>query len=134
LGVSVRLSAVRQTTDTGAQASPEPGGVGMSLAHVLLRWQLFVSRLATYVPSERKLHPARYAYPHELVPLLSPTFEGAHLLLAEYAGRHFLRVGTSAKRRDLGNMLICGPTGSGKSQHITSQLLTWPHSAVVYDI
>jgi type IV secretion system protein VirD4 len=31
-------------------------------------------------------------------------------------------------------MLICGPTGSGKSQHITSQLLTWPHSAVVYDI
>jgi type IV secretion system protein VirD4 len=31
-------------------------------------------------------------------------------------------------------MLICGPTGSGKSQHITSQLLTFPGSCVVYDI
>jgi type IV secretion system protein VirD4 len=106
----------------------------MSLSHVLLQWQLLVSRLATCFPSERKLHSGRYAYPHELAPLLSPTFDGAHLLLAEYAGRYILRVGTSHTRRHLGNMLICGPTGSGKSQHITSQLLTWPHSAVVYDI
>ena len=106
----------------------------MSLARLLLRWQLLSSRLGAYFPSERKLHPARYAYPHELASLLSPTFEGANLLLAEYAGRHILRVTTNHKRYHLGNMLICGPTGSGKSQHITSQLLTWPHSAVVYDI
>src|SRR5918912_1344994 len=106
----------------------------MSLARLLLRWQLLSSRLGTYFPSERKLHSARYAYRHELAKLLSPTFEGANLLLAEYAGCHILRVATNHNRYHLGNMLMCGPTGSGKSQHITSQLLTWPHSAVVYDI
>src|SRR5918912_1864254 len=106
----------------------------MSLARLLLRWQLLSSRLGTYFPSERKLHSARYAYRHELAKLLSPTFEGATLLLAEYAGRHILRVTTNHKRYHLGNMLICGPTGSGKSQHITRQLLTFPGSCVVYDI
>jgi type IV secretion system protein VirD4 len=106
----------------------------MSPARFLLQGQLLASRLATFFPAERKLHPGRYAHPHELTPLLSPILDGAHLLLAEYVSHHILRVATSATRRHLGNMLICGPTGSGKSQHITSQLLTWPHSAVVYDI
>jgi type IV secretion system protein VirD4 len=99
-----------------------------------LHAQLLASRLATLFPSEMRLHPGRFAYPHELTPLLSSRLEGMHLLLAEYVGTHVLRVATSPKRQHLGNMLICGPTGSGKSQHITSQLLTWPHSAVVYDI
>src|ERR671938_670432 len=100
----------------------------MSLARLLLRWQLLSSRLGAYFPSERKLHSARYAYPYELAPLLSPTFEGAHLLLAEYAGRHILRVTTNRTRYHLGNMLICGPTGSGKRQHFTSMLPTAPHT------
>ena len=55
----------------------------MSLSHFLLQWQLLLSRLGSMFPAERKLHPGRYAYPHELTPLLSPMFDGAHLLLAE---------------------------------------------------
>jgi hypothetical protein len=106
----------------------------MSPTNWLLQWQLLVSRLATLFPAERKLHPGRYAYPYELAPLLSSNLDGAHLLLADYGGRHILRVATTGTRRQLGNMLICGPTGSGKSQHITSQLLTFPGSCVVYDI
>jgi type IV secretion system protein VirD4 len=106
----------------------------MSTGDWWLATQLLTSRIATHFSAEQKLHPSRFAYPHELSPLLSGSLDGAHLLLAEYPGKHILRVATSPKRRYLGNMLICGPTGSGKSQHITSQLLTWPHSAVVYDI
>ena len=99
-----------------------------------LATQLLTSRIATFFPSENRLHRGRYAYPHELKLLLSSTLDGMHLLLAEYFGQHILRVKTTPKRTKLGNMLICGPTGSGKSQHITSQLLTFPGSCVVYDI
>ncbi len=99
-----------------------------------LATQLLTSRIATFFPSENRLWRGRYAYPHELKPLLSPTLDGMHLLLAEYFGQHIVRVKTTPKRTKLGNMLICGPTGSGKSQHITSQLLTFPGSCVVYDI
>jgi type IV secretion system protein VirD4 len=96
--------------------------------------RLLYSRIATLFPSEGKLHPGRFAHPHELSHLLSGSLDGEQLLLAQYLGNHILRVAKSATRRHLGNMLICGPTGSGKSQHITSQLLTFPGSCVVYDI
>jgi type IV secretion system protein VirD4 len=108
----------------------------MSISEWLLQTQLLKSRIASLFPSENKLHPGRYAYPHELSPLLAATLDGAHLLLAEYFHHHILRVKPTPKRPKLGNALLCGPTGSGKSQHITSQLLTWPASAsaIVYDI
>jgi hypothetical protein len=96
----------------------------MMTDQLLLQAQLLWSRLATFLAHENKLHLARYAYPHELISLLSPSLDGAHLLLAEYINRHILRVATTPRQPRLGNMLLCGPTGSGKSQQITSQLLT----------
>jgi type IV secretion system protein VirD4 len=132
--LSLCLSAVREGTDKAAIAAAHPGGVALSATDWWLATRLLGSRIASLFPSEQKLHPGRFAHPHELRPFLSPTVDGAHLLLAEYHGKHILRVATTAKRRQLGNMLICGPTGSGKSQHITSQLLTFPGSCVVYDI
>jgi type IV secretion system protein VirD4 len=106
----------------------------MSASEWWLHTRLLTSRISTFFPHEQRLRTSRFAYPHELINLLSPTLDGAHLLLAEYVGNHILRATTTSRRRHLGNMLICGPTGSGKSQHITSQLLTFPGSCVVYDI
>jgi type IV secretion system protein VirD4 len=47
---------------------------------------------------------------------------------------HVLRVFQNSNRRELGNMLVCAPPRAGKSVLATSQLLTWPHSAIVNDI
>lgn len=46
----------------------------------------------------------------------------------------FLRIRPSATRRELGNVLVDAPTRRGKGLLAVSQLLTWPHSAIVNDI
>ncbi len=48
--------------------------------------------------------------------------------------RHFFLVRSIPTRRELGNVLIVGPTRSGKGLLATSQLLTWGGSVVVNDI
>jgi hypothetical protein len=100
----------------------------------LVQCNLLSSRIATFFSHEKHLHTASFAKSHEVKHLLSPTVDGTHLLLGESMYNHVLRVQTTDERQELGNLLACGPTGCGKSMFLISQLLTWPHSAIVNDI
>ncbi len=87
---------------------------------------------AFFFPDNR-LHQARFARIDELGRLLSVTPPPDGLLLGTRNG-HFVSVRKTAERRELGNMLIVGPTRSGKGLLATSQLLSWKHSVIVNDI
>lgn len=55
-------------------------------------------------------------------------------LLIATLNRKLLGVKPSRLRPELGHVLICGPTRSGKSQHLMCNLINWSGSAVVVDI
>lgn len=84
------------------------------------------------------LHRARFARGHEIKELMSKTPHSDGVLLGLM--RHhlffhrFVSVCPTQKRREIGNLLIVGPTRSGKGLLATSQLLSWRHSVIVNDI
>jgi type IV secretion system protein VirD4 len=83
------------------------------------------------------LHRARFARVHELWPLFSHNFVPDSLLLGTrrlLLGKPLVIVRTTKQRPELGNLLIVGPTRSGKGLLAVSQLLTWQHSVIVNDI
>jgi hypothetical protein len=88
---------VRQETHKGAGGAVDTGGVSLSGQDWWLATRLLGSRIATLFPSEQKLHPGRFAYPHELSNLLSGKLDGEQLLLAQYLGNHVLRVAKSPR-------------------------------------
>lgn len=96
---------------------------------LLTRIGAFFSRTAV------KLHSARFARVHELDSLSAsvPSTQTSILLGTTHLNR-ILRVRPSAKRRELGNLLVVAPTRGGKGLLATAQLLTWRHSVVVNDI
>jgi type IV secretion system protein VirD4 len=55
-------------------------------------------------------------------------------LLLATLNRRMLGIKPSRLRPELGHVLICGPTRSGKSQHLMCNLINWSGSAVVVDI
>jgi type IV secretion system protein VirD4 len=55
-------------------------------------------------------------------------------LLLATLNRKLLGVKASRLRPELGHVLVCGPTRSGKSQHLMCNLINWSGSAVVIDI
>jgi type IV secretion system protein VirD4 len=55
-------------------------------------------------------------------------------LLLATLNRKLLGIRPSRLRPELGHVLICGPTRSGKSQHLMCNLINWSGSAVVVDI
>ncbi len=84
---------------------------------------------------DTRLHKARFARIDELSPLLSHTPRSEGLLMGKHKLlQQFVCVRPTRNRREIGNMLIVGPTRSGKGLLATSQLLSWKHSAVVNDI
>ena len=83
---------------------------------------------------DTRLHRARFARRHELADLLHYMPDPISLLLGVNRLRHFFLVRSLSNRRELGSMLIVGPTRSGKGLLATSQLLTWGRSVVVNDI
>src|SRR5918999_5986756 len=99
---------------------------------------IFFSRVAKFFSSEKHLHTARFASPHELKSLLSTLDEKAKnnltaldkptLLLGESIHNHVLKVSPTKTQKELANLLLVGRTRSGKSLYIVSQLLKWPYS------
>jgi type IV secretion system protein VirD4 len=84
---------------------------------------------------EARLHTARFARLWELRHLLSFTPRSHGLLLGRLRLLNcFVSVTARPDRRELGNLLIVGPTRSGKGLLAISQLLTWEHSAIINDI
>src|SRR5437764_2426803 len=83
------------------------------------------------------LHRARFARTHELWPLFSASFVHDSVLLGTrrfLLGKPLVTVRQTKERPELGNLLIVGPTRSGKGLLAVSQLLTWHHSVIVNDI
>ncbi|WP_027483128.1 type IV secretory system conjugative DNA transfer family protein [Deinococcus pimensis] len=82
----------------------------------------------------RALYEAHWASEREVSPLKVsfPLHDGVMLGFA-YGNVFGLRPGAFGQR-ELGHVLVCGPSRSGKGLHLTSNLLSWRHSAVVVDI
>jgi type IV secretion system protein VirD4 len=83
----------------------------------------------------RSLYRARFAIIDELSHLLSKTPSPDGLLLGIHKSvRHFVMVRPQPTRKEIGNLLIVGPTRCGKGLLAVSQLLSWQGSVVVNDI
>jgi type IV secretion system protein VirD4 len=101
----------------------------------LTRLCILSSKLAVSLLSGRPLHDASFAPFHQLAPLFTTIAEkGPRLLIGKGRFDNVLAVSPTIKRRELGNMLVVAPTRGGKGLLAISQLLTWPHSAIVNDI
>jgi type IV secretion system protein VirD4 len=100
--------------------------------------KLLLDRIAAsplFAKRETSLHKARFAKPFELEPLLGNSSAGdPSLILGVGPYGRFLRIRPTATRREIGNVLVDAPTRRGKGLLAVSQLLSWPHSAIVNDI
>ena len=87
-------------------------------ALVIRRFLLFLSMvihgIRVLFASDTHLHRARFANTSELSQLLTPTPPADGLLLGRAYLRSFVTVRPQHTRRELGNLLIVGPTRSGK--------------------
>jgi type IV secretion system protein VirD4 len=96
-----------------------------------------LSKIASFFSiSAKALHTARFARLHEAAPLYHHDLEDLKesLLLGRAPFNRIASVRPTKRRPQLGNLLVCAPTGSGKSLLAISQALTWPHSLVINDI
>ena len=80
------------------------------------------------------LHTARFATNQEVASLTTKTLPEQGLLLGTNRQHQLLAVQPTPTRKELGNLLIVGPTRSGKGLLAISQLLSWRHSVIVNDI
>jgi len=93
-----------------------------------------VNRIISLLSFDTALHRARFARIDELSVLFCPNPNERGLLLGVHQSQHLVVVQPNKNRREIGNLLIVGPTRSGKGHLATSQLLSWKHSVVVNDI
>jgi type IV secretion system protein VirD4 len=108
-------------------------GTGI-LGRILLFLSAVYHRLHALFASDNRLHQARFSRIDELGHLLQNTPVGEGLLLGSTKARQIVAVLPTTTRRELGNLLIVGPTRSGKGLLAISQLLSWQHSVIVNDI
>src|SRR5690348_17011645 len=108
----------------------------LSAAFVRLTRFLFERLAAFLFPGSQPIHNARFAKGTELHRLTRAGVRAKtpSLLLGEDRSGKILRVSSTAKRPELGNVLAVAPTRGGKGLLAVSQLLTWEGSAVVNDI
>jgi type IV secretion system protein VirD4 len=101
-----------------------------------LQWvSSMLSWVHAHLPKTPQLFSDRFAHPHEVDPLVSQNWQHeTGLLLGVSAFNQALSVRRTKQRRELGNVLVDALTRGGKGLLAISQLLTWPHSAVVLDI
>src|SRR5712692_3627416 len=93
-----------------------------------------IQRIHAFFSTDTRLHQARFSRLDELNTLLSPQPVESGLLLGRRKTQQFLTVRPVKTRAELGNLLLVGPTRSGKGLLATSQLLSWQHSVIVNDI
>jgi type IV secretion system protein VirD4 len=80
------------------------------------------------------LHTARFALDREIRHLTAKTAPTDGLLLCRDRRRRFLAVRPTADKRELGSLLVVGPTRCGKGLLATSLLTTYGGSVIVNDI
>ena len=101
---------------------------------VLLTFWKWVLALIRWKTEPAGLHTARFATKHEMAAFQTETPPDTGLLLGTSREHHVVAVQPTPTRKELGNMLIVGPTRSGKGLLATSQLLSWKHSVIINDI
>jgi type IV secretion system protein VirD4 len=102
---------------------------GLQKASATLSW------LHAHLPKTHQLYSDRFAHPHEVHPLVSQHWHNeTGLLVGVSAFNQVLSVRPKKRRQELGNVLVDALTRGGKGLLAISQLLTWPHAAVVLDI
>ena len=113
---------------------------GNSLPLYGVALSLVVTAFSTVqVAKPKPLYTAAWATLSQLSSLIVRVTNAFHapirhaLLLATLEGK-LLGIKPTRARPELGHMLICGPTRSGKSQHLMCNLLNWSGSAVIIDI
>src|SRR6266851_5663304 len=105
----------------------------INIQRFFLFFSMVVNRITAFFTHQDSLHRARFARIDEMKHLLATQPMGDGLLLG-VGHSHFLIVRPQKTRSELGNLLVVGPTRSGKGLLATSQLLTWQGSVVVNDI
>src|SRR5215218_2535931 len=106
-----------------------------ALTSSLQRFSSTISRVQSLLPKTPQLFADRFAHPHEVDPLVSQRWQHeTGLLLGVSPFTQVLSVRSTTQRRELGNVLVDALTRGGKGLLAISQLLTWPHSALVLDI
>src|SRR5215211_6414592 len=106
-----------------------------ALTSSLQRFSSTISRVQSLLPKTPQLFADRFAHPHEVDPLVSQRWpHETGLLLGVSPFTQVLSVRSIPQRRELGNVLVDALTRGGKGLLAISQLLTWPHSALVLDI
>ncbi|MFL5625911.1 MAG: type IV secretory system conjugative DNA transfer family protein, partial [Ktedonobacteraceae bacterium] len=110
------------------------GTFALAIRRILLFFSIGVHWIRAFFPTDNHLHRARFANTSELSHLLTPAPPADGLLLGRASLRSFVTVQPKQMRRELGNLLIVGPTRSGKGLLATSQLLSWHKSVIVNDI
>src|SRR4051812_42998450 len=102
------------------------------MKHVAYNLRLMQDAISGLLGHQKQLHNSRFAHASELKELIAHSFdENDSLLIGKDKFDHVLRICPSAKRRELGNILIEAPTRGGKGLLATSQLLSWKGSVVV---
>jgi type IV secretion system protein VirD4 len=109
-----------------------------TFSDLLFHARILTSRMthsAFFSAGKHGLHTARFAYPHELLPLyLFHKSPATRLPIGRgYAGR-VLGLTPTHKRPELGNMAYFAPTRGGKGLDAVCKILTWPHSLIINDI
>jgi type IV secretion system protein VirD4 len=110
------------------------GTISVIIQQAVLVLSTVLQRIHALFSTDTRLHRARFSRLDELNPLLHPIPASDGLLLGSRKAGHFVTVRPVRTRRELGNLLIVGPTRSGKGLLATSQLLSWQHSVIVNDI
>lgn len=110
------------------------GTISVTIQQVVLVLSMVIQRITALFSTDSRLHRARFSRLDELNPLLHPIPASDGLLLGSRKAGHFVTVRPVKTRRELGNLLIVGPTRSGKGLLATSELLSWNHSVIVNDI
>ena len=100
------------------------------LYHLTLRY----SRISAFLSQQKCLYTARWAFFHELVPILTQTVDGTHMLLAKSRFHRFIAAKPMDTQNEIGHAFLIGKPRSGKGLAIETNLLTWPHSVIVNDI
>lgn len=95
---------------------------------------MIIQRITALFATDTRLHRARFSRLDELGSLLCFIPNEHGLLLGSKRTQQFFSVQPARTRAELGNLLVVGPTRSGKGLLATSQLLSWKHSVVVNDI
>jgi len=103
------------------------------MINLIYNLHIVTSRVADTLSSQKNLHTARFAKPHELASLSQPTPFQTGLLLGRDGFGRVLQVQEAPGHPELGNLGVFAPPRSGKSVHLKTQLLTWEESAVVND-